>query len=481
MRASFQLMAGRSMHSCRKIGGRKAVIGAFVALATASASCLSVAFAQTDEMAEQAGAVISVANSHGDVSAYGAHVSVNGANAKVKAAGAVVEVRGAVDGRVWAAGADVTVATQAGGPVRAIGARVLVRGRIAGDVTAVGAMVDIDVASGGGLSAVGANVRIGAHTDIDRDLKAAGAKIVFDGQVGGDAKFAGALVTFNGRADGDVLVRAERLIVGPQAVISGDLTVRSLEAPEIDPGAEITGALVFKSLSSGVPIVEDVLEWLDDLPKFPVPIFAAVAMAAASFLAGLIFLIFARNTFGEAVDHVRFRPLSSLAYGIVSLFALIVLAALLMGSIVGFGLGVALLLLLPIVLVLGHATAVTGIVGWLLGRRARRLGIVRLLLFLILGALVVGFAGIIPFTGPGIVLVVLIFGVGAFLRAVLWRFRQTRNSGPSEVPPIIIERDSEPSEARSVQAPEVIIVPPEREMTEETIQVEEIKEPPERH
>jgi len=474
------------MRNQGNVSGRKTVIGAFVALSTVGA-CLSVAFAQTGEMAEQAGAVVSVTDSGSDVSAYGAHVSVDGANARVRAAGAVVEVRGAVDGSVWAAGADVTVATQAGGPVRAVGARVVLRGRIAGDVAAAGALVDIDVASGGSLSAAGANVSIGAFSDIDGDLKAAGAKIVFDGHVGGESKFAGALVTFNGRADGAVFVRAERLIVGPQAVISGDLTVRSLEAPEIDPGAEIAGEVVFESLGSGVPVVEDVLKWFDDLPKLPVQIFTAMAVAAASFLAGLIFLIFARNTFGEAVDHVRFRPLSSLLYGIVSLLSLIVLAAFLIGSIVGFGLGIALLLLLPIVLVLGHATAVTGIVGWLLGRRTPRLGIASLLFFLIVGALVVGLAGVIPFTGPGIVLVVLIFGVGGFLRAVLWRFRQTRDSGPREVPLVAKGRDSEPSNEQDVRDAEEIDELSEAEKTEEsvpkedTVATEETRDPPEKN
>jgi len=140
------------------------------------------------------------------------------------------------------------------------------------------------------------------------------------------------------------------------------------------------------------------------------------------------------------------------------------------------------LLLLPIVLVLGHATAVTGIVGWLLGRNVPRLGITRLLFYLILGALVVGLAGIIPFTGTGIVLVVMIFGVGAFLRAVLWRFRQTRDSGPRDDPFTIKEMESEPSVAENAKpADEVIELsePVETIQAEKTTTAKETKEPPE--
>ena len=48
--------------------------------------------------------------------------------------------------------------------------------------------------------------------------------------------------------------------------------------------------------------------------------------------------------------------------------------------------------------------------------------------YVIVGALVIAFAGIIPFTGPWIVLAVLLFGLGGVLRAVLWRFHVVRTS-----------------------------------------------------
>jgi hypothetical protein len=113
-------------------------------------------------------------------------------------------------------------------------------------------------------------------------------------------------------------------------------------------------------------------------------------------------------------------------YGIVSLAVLLVLAALLMATIVGFALGLALLLLLPAIFVLSQPVAAAGIVGWIFGRTVPRLGVTRLVLFLILGALVIAFAGIIPFTGPWIVAVVFVFGLGGVFRAALWRFRRGR-------------------------------------------------------
>jgi cytoskeletal protein CcmA (bactofilin family) len=373
--------------------------------------------AQNGGPPDEIGAVVSITGSGGAVGAFGARVSVDGANARVKAAGAVVDVRGQIEGPVWAAGADVNVDATAGDSVRAAGARVAVRGSAAGDIMVAGALVDVDATAGGDMKAAGANVRLGPLTDIGGTLSAAGASVTFDGHVSGETKLAGAAVTFNGRADGGVSVHAERLVVGPRAVVAGNLFVRSLSEPQIDPGAQITGEV----------IVEQPGDWFDNVPEASAPVVAAV-FALSIFVVGLVFLIFARSTYGEAVDHVRFRPLSTVLYGIVSLLVLVALAALLMATIVGFALGAALLLLLPMIFVLSQPVAAAGIVGWILGRTVPRLEVPRLILFLIAGALVIAFAGIIPFTGPWIVAVTLIFGLGGVLRAVLWRFRTARTS-----------------------------------------------------
>jgi len=392
---------------------RQAVVTAVLA-AVANMTGMTGVFAQ-DGASDEIGAVVTITGAGGAVRAFGARVSVDGTNARVKAAGAVVDVRGEVEGQVWAAGADVTVVGQIGDDVRAAGASVVVRGRTAGDVMVAGGLVDIDVAAGGSVRAAGANVRLGPLTSVAGTLSAAGASVSFDGRAGGDVKLAGAAVTLNGHVEGNVSVHAERLVVGPQAVVTGNLLVRSLSEPEIDPAAQIAGEIV----------VEKPGDWFDQVPQASAPVVAAV-FALSIFVVGLVFLIFARSTYGEAVDHVRFRPISTVLYGIVALLVLLLLAALLMAMIVGFALGVALLLLLPAIFVLSQPVAAAGIIGWIFGRTVPRLGVTRLVLFLILGALVIAFAGIIPFTGPWIVAVVFVFGLGAVFRAVLWRFRRVR-------------------------------------------------------
>lgn len=374
-------------------------------------------YAQSGGSAKTIGGVVEITGGGQAVRAFGARVSVNGSNARVKAAGAVVDVRGEVEGTVWAAGAEVNVDAKVGDGVRVAGANVAIHGSAANDVTAAGAVVDVDMAVGGDMKVAGANVHFGPLSEIDGNLMAAGANVVFEGYVAGGANLAGAVVTLNGRTAGDVSIHAERLIVGPRAVVAGTLLVRSLSNPEIDPSAQIKGDVV----------VEKPGDWFDRIPEPSAPVIAAI-YAFSIFLIGLVFMIFARSTYGEAVDHVRFHPIGTALYGIAGILGLLVIAALLMAMIVGFALGGALLLLLPIVFVLSQPVAAAGIVGWILGRTVPRLEIPRLLFFLVLGALVIAFAGIIPFTGPWIVFVTLIFGVGGVLRAVLWRFRTVKPS-----------------------------------------------------
>lgn len=374
-------------------------------------------FAQTGDAAGDIGAVVEITGGGRDIRALGARVSIDGPNARVKAAGAVVDVRGEIEGSVAAAGAEVTVNADVGNDLRALGARVAVRGAASGAVLAAGALVDVDATAGGNMKAAGANVRIGPLTEIGGTLRVLGANVVFDGHVAGDARLAGAIVTLNGQADGDVSVHAERLVVGPRAVIAGTLLVRSLSDPEIDPAAQIAGEVV----------VEKPGNWFDDVPGPSAPIVAGV-FALAIFIIGLVFTIFARNTFGEAVDHVRFRPLSTILYGFASLLGLFLITALLFATVVGIGLGAALVLLLPAIIVLAQPVAAAGMVGWIFGRTVPRLEVPRLLLFLVVGALVIAFAGIIPITGPWIVFAVFLFGIGGVFRAVLWRFRASRTS-----------------------------------------------------
>jgi hypothetical protein len=400
-----------------RLGGL-ASVGAFF-LAILIVFVTAAAVAQPSESAGNIGSVVSITGGGAAVRAAGARVSVEGANASVKAAGAVVDVRGEVEGSVWAGGADVTVVGQIGGDVHAAAATVAIRGRTAGDVMVAGGNVDIDVAAGGNVHAAGASVSLGPLSSIGGTLSAAGASVTLDGRVAGEVKLAGAAITLNGIVDGDVFVVAERVVVGPQAVIGGSLFVRSLSDPEIDPGAQIAGEVV----------TEKPGDWFDQVPKPSEPLVAA-AFAASIFLVGIVFLIFARNTFGEAVDHVRFRPLTTLICGVLSVLGLVFVAALLAATILGIGLGIALLLLLPMIVVLSQPVAAAGVVGWIFGRTVPRLDVIRLLLFLILGGLVIAFAGIIPFTGPWIVLAIMLFGLGGVFRAILWRFRIIRASDP---------------------------------------------------
>jgi cytoskeletal protein CcmA (bactofilin family) len=385
----------------------------------------SPSFAQSSGHISDVGPVVSIEAAGDEIRAAGARVSIDGSAARVKAAGATVDVRGAVEGNIWAAGADVTVDAQSGGTVRVAGARVITRGRVAGDLMAAGAVVDVDLPVGGALRAAGASVRIGPLADVGGTVEAAGANLVFEGHAAGSADFGGAIVTLNGRIDGPVTVHAERLIVGPQAVLGGTLLVRSIRDPQIDPAATISGEVLREQPPAS---------WLEQLPAINDPSLAGI-FAVSVIFSGLVLMIFARNTFSEAVDHFRFRPVQSLIFGIFASLVLLGLAIILMVTLIGFPLGFSLLLLFPVAKVLALPVAAAGLIGWVAARRTVWLGTGSLLFFLITGAIILGGVLLIPVTGIWIVLVLYLFGFGAFLRATLWRFRIIRPAAPLDLTP----------------------------------------------
>jgi hypothetical protein len=381
--------------------------------------------AQSRGYVSDVGPVVTIQAAGDEIRAAGARVSVDGSAARVKAAGASVDVRGAIEGNVWEAGADVTFDAQAGGTVRVAGARVITRGSVGGDLMAAGAMVDIDLPVKGALRAAGASVRIGPLTNVGGTLEAAGANLVFEGHVTGGADFGGAIVTLNGQIDGPVTVHAERLVVGPQAVLGGTLLVRSIRDPEIDPAARIAGEVTRQQPPA---------DWVEQLPAINDPTLAGF-FALSVILSGLVLMIFARNTFSEAIDHFRFRPLQSLIFGVFASLVLLGLSIILMATLIGFPLGFSLLLLFPAVKVLALPVAAAGMIGWVAARRTVWLGTGSLLFFLISGAIILGGILLIPVTGFWIVLVLWIFGFGAFLRAILWRFRIIRPAAPLTLTP----------------------------------------------
>jgi hypothetical protein len=244
-------------------------------------------------------------------------------------------------------------------------------------------------------------------------LEVAGANIEIAGHVGGNVEVAGAYVTFAARTDASVTLRGGRMVIAPEARIGGDLIITAAETAVIPEGV-VMGA---------IRRIEPPAWWAAFSPWAAGALFAVI-VAIGTILAGLVLAFFGGRLFVTAVNQVRMRPGSSLVIGILTVFVIPMIAAVLMATVAGITVGLAVLLLLPVLAIFGHAVAAAGVAGGIFVRSAGRIGIARALGLLIVGAILVALLGLIPWVGPWLVGIVLLLGIGALARTMGGRLKR---------------------------------------------------------
>jgi len=362
---------------------------------------------------KSAGPVVQINGDGNAIETAGASVVIRGKASSIRAAGAVVDINATVSGSIHAAGAQVTIDGEVSGDVRAAGGLVEVRGKVGGDGYLAGAVVRFDGTAAKDLNAGGATVTIGQNATITGDLTAGGASVTVAGTIGGATDLSGSAVIFNGTANGTVTASGDEIIVGSTARINGDLVVRSRADPVVETGATITGQVR----------VEEPRAWWA-LPGWLWAVISAVVVAAGAVLTGAILILIGRATFEEGLGNAAFRPISSGFIGLATLILLPIVAILLMTTVIGLSFGVALLMVLPFLLVAGHAQVATCIGVWMFDRSGGPRSPGRLILFMIAGAIVIAIVWLIPWGGPIVAVLAMLVGTGAYLRALNVRMRR---------------------------------------------------------
>lgn len=279
----------------------------------------------------------------------------------VSATGGTVVVRGTVDGNLRVYGGDVEIADSAEvtGILRVYGGDVWVNGTI-----------------GGNALVYGGDVTLGEAGSVDRSFGAVASDVTIAGTVGGDANVLASAVTL-----------AETATVEGGLTYQGELT---------DEGGTVAG----------------VTQRTQDLALVPplAPILGAISilMFFADLLLGAL-LLYAAPQFAEAATRtVLGEPLRTATAGVLALLGVAVVAGLLALTVVGLPLAVAVLLL---GVVLAWVAAVYGryVVGaWLCSHTDFQSRYVALLV----GAVVVGLVGLVPYLGVVVRAVVFLLGAG---------------------------------------------------------------------
>lgn len=196
---------------------------------------------------------------------------------------------------------------------------------------------------------------------------AVGEVVVLDGTVGVDGVVRGDVVVLSGRVriagqvggtvvvvDGSVLIEATGQ-VGEDVLAGGSVT--------LEPGAMVRGeARRFYRLSLAEP-----LEILGVL-------LASAAVAFSSLLLGLVLVLLAPRGIDRTAEALRDSPIASAAWGIGLLLLLPVASVAAVATVVGIPAGLAVLLGLGLLVVVGYTLVVCAIGRWIVPPPGSRLG-----------------------------------------------------------------------------------------------------------
>jgi branched-chain amino acid transport system permease protein len=324
-------------------------------------------------------------------------------------AGRDVEVDAEVRGDVLAAGGRVRIGRSVTGDVMAAGGEVVVLGRVADDARLAGGTVAVDAVVAGDLIAAGGRVRVGPDAAIGGRARLGGGEVLVAGRLARGLKVAAGTLRIAGAVDGDVDVVADSVEVLPAARISGDLTYRSPAPARIDPSARVAGSVTHHEA-----------DWRDRArqARRAAGLAGRLAFWLGLAAAGALFLLLFPRFAVAAARTVASDPGKSLGLGFALLVATPVAALLLLITVVGVPLGLALFALYPVALLAGLLVAVLflGDSGARLARRPRLATGWRFVTYL-LALLGLALVMLVPAVGAVTLALALVTGLGALVLA----------------------------------------------------------------
>jgi cytoskeletal protein CcmA (bactofilin family) len=334
-------------------------------------------------------------------------------------AGDHVQIASPMEGDVIVAGREVDITQPVAGDIIAAGWRVSVVSRAGDDVRIAAGTVAIDAPVTGDLTVAGGDVTLGPQVRVGGRSWVTGRNVRIEGILDRDLHVAGAAVTIAGEIRKPVEVIAEKLEILPSARILETLTYKGSTAPHIAHGAVVNGPIAYEQ----IPEPEARRAWA-------FPGISTMLFSIHVFLAGLVFVMFLPRVETSLVETLRARPGRSLLAGALLFVTIPLAAVLLIMSVLGLPIGLALAALYAVALFVG-VTAMAFFVG---DTEVRLMNITPVttrtqhVVALLAGVLTLALGR--AFLGGLVVFVSVLFGVGALTLAA-WQVysRQQSNVG----------------------------------------------------
>jgi cytoskeletal protein CcmA (bactofilin family) len=340
-------------------------------------------------------------------------------------AGGTVDVRAELAKDLVAAGGTVNVERLVKGDVTVAGGVVNIRGGVGDDIRAAGGVVTVEGDVAGDLVAVGGRVGLTPATRVGGRAWLAGGTVDVLGSVARELRIAAGTVTVSGRVDGDVRIAARDLTIGPAARIRGSLAYTSPRPARIDPAAQIEGTVSYQRAEAAVGAGRAVWGAL------------RLVLLLGLIAAGVVLYLLLPRFTVAAAGTIRSDPWRSLGLGFALLVATPVAVVLLMVTLVGIPLGLAVAALYCVALLVGYLIAALflGDLGDRLLRRGAPPTTGSRLAFLVAALVALALLRLIPVAGGAVLFLALVLGLGAW---TIRGYREFLGGGlrpPSEPPP----------------------------------------------
>jgi hypothetical protein len=319
--------------------------------------------------------------------------------------GQTITLSGEASRDVYALGGTVTTNAPVNEDLVVIGGAVQVHGEVKDDVRIIGGDIVIAEAVADDVVVVGGNIHILSTAKISGDVIFFGGEIRIDGPVEGTVYGTANVVRINARVGEDVSVRAgESFTLGDTADVQGNITYGS--------GAELVraqGAVV-----SGT-ITRDALFGKNDTQRFEPLIFNLLILLFSS----LTFFFLAKQRTSVLLHTITegYGRLGLIGLGMM--VALPIVAFILMASVIGFLVGLALLCVYVVVCIV--ALMYLPIVIGTLVQKTARLGDHISMFTVILGVVVTALLPLVPVLGGLTIVFLGVIVIGALCNE-LYRF-----------------------------------------------------------
>jgi cytoskeletal protein CcmA (bactofilin family) len=327
---------------------------------------------------------------------------------------------GRVSEDLYAVGGQVTIAADVDGDVIVAGGRVVIDHRVAGDVMAAGGFLELradvqdDVRAAGGLItisgniagdliAAGGTVSLVSGAEVHGRAWLTGGRLEIGGRLDKGLRAAAGSVSIAGEIDGDVELFADKIAVLPTARIRGDIRYTGRHEPAIDAGAQITGQVTYEPREASLPA------------RAPAAWGARIAIVMSLMLTGVVlFLMFPSFAYGAAQAIVS-DSWKCLGLGLAVLIMGPIVVLLLLATIIGIPLAILTLAAYVVFLIASYLTGALflGELGlrWF-GKDTRASTGLRAF-SIVAAVLVLSIVGWIPLLGTLTTLTALVFGLGA--------------------------------------------------------------------